>query len=221
MNLPDNLLPAAWCWAGHFLFALVLGWAVLTAPWARLRDEAQQHLWLGACVALMALWSIKTGIRPGLNFHLLGATVATLMFGPQLAVIAIAVVLAGITVAGESGWQAYSLNALVMGVTPIALSYGLFRLIEAKLPNNFFIYVFANAFLGGGLAMVSTGAVSALLLFFSGVYTLAYMNEHYLPYFILLAWSEAVTSGAALTLMVVYSPEWVATFDDARYIRNK
>lgn len=221
MNLPDYLLSDAWCWAGHFLFAITLAWALWTAPWARLRDESQQHVWLGACVALMALWSIKTGIRPGLNFHLLGSTVLTLMFGPQLALIGVAVVLAGVTLAGGSGWQAFSLNELVMGVTPIVFSYGLFRLVDAKLPNHFFVYVFANAFFGSGVAMVLAGGAAGALLFLSGTYSLAYLQTHYLPYFVMMAWSEGVTSGAAITLMVVYRPEWVATFDDARYIRNK
>jgi uncharacterized membrane protein len=36
-----------------------------------------------------------------------------------------------------------------------------------------------------------------------------------------MAWAEAFTTGAALTLMVVYRPDWVATFDDARYLRNQ
>ncbi len=221
MNLPDHLLPGAWYWGGHALFALALGWALITAPWRRLRDNAQQHVWFGACVFLMVLWSIKTGIRPGLNFHLLGTTAATLMFGPQLALVAVAVVLAAVTLAGGAGWETFSLNGLVMGAAPVAFSYGLFRLVDARLPNNFFVYVFANAFLGGALAMMFTGLVSTALLFLSEIYSLTYLKAHYLPYFILMSWSEAITSGAALTLMVVYRPEWVATFDDNRYIRNK
>jgi uncharacterized membrane protein len=36
-----------------------------------------------------------------------------------------------------------------------------------------------------------------------------------------MGWSEAVLTGMLATLLVVYKPEWVATFDDARYIRNK
>lgn len=221
MNLPDNLLSAPWCWGGHLLLAALLGWAAWTAPWARLREEAQQHLWLGACVALMALWSIKTGIRPGLNFHLLGSSVAALMFGPQLALLALAVVLGAVTLAGGSGWETFSLNLLVMGAVPVAFTASLYRLVDTRLPNHFFVYVFANAFFGAGLAMVLSGLASGVLLFASDTYTLAYLKVHYLPYYALMAWSEAVTSGAAITLMVVYRPQWVASFDDARYIRNK
>ena len=31
----------------------------------------------------------------------------------------------------------------------------------------------------------------------------------------------AFITGGALTLLVVYRPQWVATFDDARYIAGK
>ena len=220
MNLPDHFLPEAWYWGGHALLALIFGWALLTAPWRRLTDNIRQNLWLGSCVALMVLWSIKTGIRPGLNFHLLGATVLALMFRAQLAIVAVVIVAIGITTAGNGDWHSLSLNALTMGVVPILLSYGVYRLIDKKLPNHLFVYIFGNAFLGGALAMAATGAVSTLTLSLSGVYTLAYLKENYLPYYILMGWSEAVTTGMAITLMVVYRPGWVDTFDDKRYLNR-
>lgn len=220
MNLPGHLLPEAWYWGGHALFALVLCWALVTAPWVRLKDNTQQHVWLGACVFLMVLWSVKTGIRPGLNFHLLGATTIALMFRAQLAIIAAAVVTVGITLAGNGDWHSLSLNALTMGVLPMLLSYGLFWLSDKKLPNHLFVYIFVNAFLGGALAMAATGAASTLTLSLSGAYPLAYLKEYYLPYYILMGWSEAVTSGMAITLMVVYQPDWVGTFDDKRYLNK-
>lgn len=220
MNLPGHLLPEAWYWGGHALFALVLGWALVTAPWRRLKDDTQQHLWLGACVSLMVLWSVKTGIRPGLNFHLLGATTIALMFRAQLAIIAVAIVTAGVTLAGNGDWHSLSINALTMGVLPILLSYGLYWLSDKKLPNHLFVFIFVDAFLGGALAMAATGMVSTLTLSLSGAYTLPYLKEHYLPYYVLMGWSEAVTSGMAITMMVVYRADWVGTFDDKRYLNK-
>src|SRR5512135_1982996 len=123
MNLPSHLLPSLWLWAGDALFALVLLWAIRTAPWQRLKNSSQLNVWLGACVALIAIWSIKTGIKPGLNFHLLGATAFTLMFGPQLAIIGLGIVLAAVTLNGMGGWDSLALNALFMGVLPVFLSY--------------------------------------------------------------------------------------------------
>jgi uncharacterized membrane protein len=53
------------------------------------------------------------------------------------------------------------------------------------------------------------------------VYSFQYLAADYLPWFALMAWAEAFTTGAAITLMVVYRPAWVATFDDARYLRRR
>lgn len=221
MNFPDGLLPSSWQWLAHFLFVAVLAWSLVAAPWRRLRESEQLHLFLGACVALMLLWSIKTGIRPGLNFHLLGATVFTLVFGPWLAIAGLGVVLLGVTFYGLSGWESFSVNGLLMGVLPVLVSYAIYRLVDSKLPNHFFIYVFINAFIGAAFAMLSTGLAATWLLALAGSYPIEYLSSNYLPYFLLMSWSEALLSGMMLTLLVVYRPHWVATFDDARYLRNK
>lgn len=221
MNFPDLLLPSGWYWTGSALLVPLLVWALRTAPWRRLKDASQLNLWLGTCVVLMALWSIKTGIKPGLNFHLLGATAMTLMFGPQLAILGIIIVLTAVTLAGMSGWQGYGWNALIMGAVPVAVSYGMYWLADRKLPNHLFVYIFLNAFFGAALAMAATGLGATLLLLWSGAYPAAYLFHDYLPYFILMAWSEAVSTGMAITMMVVYTPQWVGTFDDARYLRHK
>ena len=221
MNLTDNLLPAQWYWFGHALLAIVLVRMALTAPWQRLKNPATLNIWLGTSVVVMALWSIKAGIKPGLSFHLLGATAVTLMFGPQLAIFTLLLVLTSITLAGAGGWDSFSLNALLMIILPVWISYTLFRLIDRGLPNHFFIYIFLNAFLGAGLAMIATGLASTWLLAAAETYKLSYLHSYYLPYYILMAWSEAVSTGMVMTLMVVFRPAWVYTFDDSRYIQNK
>lgn len=53
-----------------------------------------------------------------------------------------------------------------------------------------------------------------------GAYLL-YLFEEYLPYFLLLAFSEAWLSGGVLTVFVIYRPRWVGSFDDAHYIFHK
>ncbi|NCA23687.1 MAG: hypothetical protein EBS91_03525 [Betaproteobacteria bacterium] len=47
------------------------------------------------------------------------------------------------------------------------------------------------------------------------------LTDDYLPFFLLLGWSEAFTAGALLTLMVVWQPGWVERFDDAVYLRRR
>lgn len=220
MNFPDHLLPDSVQWAAHLCAALLLLGVLRRAPWRALRQPGILNLWLGASVTLMALWSIKTGIKPGLNFHLLGATALTLMFGPRLALLALAGIVAGITAAGHAGWQAYSLNWMLMGALPVAVSHAIFRFVDGRLTNHFFVYVFINAFFGAALAIAATGLAASLLLGLMAIYPFAYLSHYYLPYYVFMGWSEALTTGMLLTLMVVYRPHWVGTFDDARYLNK-
>jgi uncharacterized membrane protein len=216
MNIPDHLLPAAWYLVAHFVALGLLAVAARRVPWGALRTPWRLHLLLASAVSLMVLWSIKTGVKPGLDFHILGATVLTLMFGWPLALLDLALVVLGTTLAAESiAWQALSLNFLVMGAVPVAVSHAIFRFVDRHLPNHFMVYVFLCAFFGGALAMAATGLAA------TAVMALYYLTSHYLPYFILMGWSEAILSGMAITLMAVYRPQWVVTFDDQRYLRNR
>jgi len=221
MNIPDHLLPAAWYWLAHVVALAVLALSWRRAPFAALKEGWRLNLLLGACVALMALWSIKTGVKPGLNFHVLGATALTLMFGWPLALFALAAVTVGTTLAaGADAWEALSLNFLLMGALPVAVSHGVFRFVDSKLPNHFMIYVFLCGFFGAALAMAATGLAATLVMALSGAYAPAYLTSQYLPYFILMGWSEAMLTGMAVSLMAVYRPAWVSTFDDSRYLHN-
>lgn len=169
----------------------------------------------------MLLWSLQAGVKPGLSYHLLGATVAALMFGPHLGSIALSLVLAAITFNGGAAWSALALNALTMVVGPVWLAFGIFTAVERLLPNHLFVYIFVDAFLGAALAVLGASAFASSLLWLADVYSAEYLVGEYLPPFLLLAFSEAWLSGMAITLMVVYRPEWLATFDDRRYILNK
>jgi uncharacterized membrane protein len=221
MNFPADLFSDAWAYAAFAPLALVWLWCLRTAPWRRLAAPGQLNVWLGAVVVLMLLWSMKAGVRPGLNLHLLGVTTLTLMFGRQLAIAGLSLVLLGVTLNGGAGWQAYALNALLMAALPSFLAFAMLRGVERWLPANFFIYVFIAAFLGAAVATVATGAASTALLAVAGIYPAEMLFADYFPYFLLLGFSEAWLNGAALTLMVVYFPHWVGTFDDRRYLWNK
>ena len=53
------------------------------------------------------------------------------------------------------------------------------------------------------------------------VYPAPTLLDDYLPYYVLLGFAEAWLNGAMVTIMVVYLPHWVGSFDDRRYILNK
>jgi uncharacterized membrane protein len=221
MNFPADLFSDAWAWGAFVPLALVWLWCVRTAPWKRLADSGQLNVWLGTIVVLMLFWSMKAGVKPGLNLHLLGATAFTLMFGRQLAIIGLSGVMAAITLNGAAGWDSYALNVLVMAVFPCVAAHVLLRIVERYLPPNFFCYVFCAAFFGAGIAVVSTGLLAVLLLWVSGIYPAEMLFNDYLPYFAMLGFAESWLNGAAITLMVIYYPHWVGSFDDRRYLFKK
>lgn len=220
MNLVSANIPAAWLWILWSLSVLLGVLIARRAGWTMLKDAANLNVFLAASVAVLGLWLIKTGIKPGLNFHLLGATALTLMFRPLFALLAIALITAAVTF-WHGEYAAFSANWLIMGAVPVGVSWALFRLIDGKLPNHLFIYVFLNAFFGAALAVTAVGLTSTAFASLAGAYPLAYLLEEYLPYYLLMAWAEAFATGMLITVMVVYKPEWVATFDDRRYLLDK
>lgn len=223
MDLTSTLLPNWLLWTGAVVFALLLYVAWRRAPWAHLTQYKHRRLnvWLGASVIMFVLWNIAAGTRPGLNLHLLGATAMTLMFGPELAFLGLTLVMLIATLTGHGNLASLPVNALLSGALPVALAFAIYRLVDTRLPNHFFIYVFVNAFASAGIVTATTGIIIISLLSALAIYPSAYLFSEYLPYFILLSWSEALLTGMVITLLVVYRPEWVATFDDKRYLQGK
>lgn len=221
MNLPDNLLDEAWYWTAWAVWLPLFVLSVRRAHWARLKDSALSNLWLGMTVVLVFLWSMKAGIKPGLTLHLLGATAFTLCFGPYLAFIGLSLVLAGVLVNSGGDWTSFALNSLLAAGVGIAVSWRVFGLAERWLPKNLFVYLFVNGFFGAALSVMAVGVCASLILALGNAYSPEYLLGEYLPYFLLLGFSEAWLSGMVMTLLVVYRPEWVATFDGSRYLANK
>jgi uncharacterized membrane protein len=221
MNFTVAGFPASWLWACGGLLAAFAVDVALHARWRSLLDTTRLNLWLGTIVALMVLWSIHAGLRPGLDFHLLGASACALMFGARLGLTAIGAVVLGSAAAGSLEWASLPLNLLIMGATPVLVSTAVLRAVERWLPSHFFVYIFGVAFFGAAAAMVASGCVACALLALSGRFTPEFLLSEYLPWYLLMAWAEAFLTGAAITLMVVYRPGWVITFDDRRYLRDQ
>ena len=222
MNFTALVLPESFHLAGWVGLAL-LGWRwLMSGDWRRLLEPARLNLFLGATVAVLALWQIRTGIKPGLAFHLYGVAALTLMFGFWRATFAGVLILLANAAFGRGSWTSLGVEALLLAALPAAVSWNVFRLLDRRLPNHFFVYVLGNGFFGAALSVAAIGLAVTGMMVVADAYSLDYLLAHYTPYAtLLISWAEAFSTGMAVTVMAVYRPAWLETFDDAKYIQNK
>lgn len=196
--------------------------ALLAAPWARLEKRPALDIFAGTLAALLAVWQMRTQVAPDLPLHLLGATVLTLVAGPWLAWLGIALVatLSLLFGAGQPPFSGYgwSLALLGGGAVPVAASWLCARALRRFAPIHPFVYIFGNGFFGAGLAVIAGGLATAALALLAGRHDSALLLEAWLPAVLLLALAEAWLSGMILTLLVIYRPQWLSTFDDRCYL---
>ena len=221
-GLAVSVLPESFYLIG-WLGLAVLAWRwLMSGDWRRLADPGRLNLFLAATVTVLALWQIRTGVQPGLAFHLYGIAALTLMFGFWRATFAGVLILLANAAFGRGSWNALGVDALLAAALPAAVSWSVYRVLEWKLPNHFFVYVLGNGFFGAALSVAAIGLATTALMAVAGVYPLDYLLAHYTPYAaLLLSWAEAFSTGMAVTVMAVYRPAWLETFDDVKYIQNK
>lgn len=179
------------------------------------------HAWFATVIALAIVWQIAFRTEQGIGLHFLGAFVAVAMFGPLAAGLALAAALAAVALNTGAGWASFGLNAVLLAVWPVAFAAVWLRLVHRWLPHQLFVYIFANGFFGAGATVLATGALAAGLIAAGSAQPFAYLGDSWLVSILLLAFSEAWLSGMLLTLLVVYRPRWVTSFDDRDYMLTK
>lgn len=221
MNLTQELLLPSLSLIAAVLYGAMLALASWRAPWGFLKQEGNLHVFLGASVALMALWTIRAATIPGLGYHYYGATLLTLMFGWELATIGISVVLIANVLNGGGDWPSLPVNALVLGIVPILVSHAILRVSERRLPANLFVYIFACGYFGAGLAFLASVLVASGILVLGPAFTFDTLSEQFFPLVFLMAVPEAFITGFVIAILTVYRPGWVRTFDDEVYLKGK
>jgi uncharacterized membrane protein len=219
MNYPASLFSRTVLLATLLSAALLIAVAIWRVRWRALTGPVLNG-WLGATVVVMVLWLLKGGFKPGLSFHLLGAALLTLMMGPWLALLAMAVVVLAQVTVGNGDWLSAGLNWLVMGALPVSLVAGTLTAARRWLPANIFVYIFVNGFLAGGASYFFAGLAGMSVLALAHAYPLDLLYFDELPFYFLLSWSEAFLSGFVTAILVVYFPQWMVTFDDSWYLKS-
>jgi len=202
--------------------AAAFGLAALSAPWrVWLDDRERQWVWLVSLGVLLAVWSMKAGITPGLSLRFLLVTALTLMHGWQLAVIGAALVLGVLCVTGQADWSIFGANLLCMAVVPALFTAWFHEFIHSRLPHNYFVYFFVTVFVGSALAFNLSGLARLAILAASGTIEAAHVGPEYFAVLPLMSFGEATVNGMVMAMAVVYRPRWVMSFDDRLYLRKR
>lgn len=221
MHLTANLLGPAWCAVGFLVYIVGLGLALRAMPWYWWRRAGAASLFAGACTGVLLVWQIRIALDGGPQVHLLGATLLTLAFGWQIAMLGMSLVLVLATFAADTGLAALGVNGALSVVLAVALSYAWARLIERHLVAHVFVYVFLTAFFGAALVVAVVSGIGCAVLLVAGRASATAIAGNYLPSTVLLLFPEAFLTGAFVTLGLVYRPRWLVSFSDRRYVDGR
>lgn len=222
MNLPAQLFPENLLWLANFLFAFVLGRAVWYAPWKKLLGNSTRvNAMVAVTLGTFFIWQMQAGIRPGLNHHLLGATLFVLLFGWEIAIFLMTLVLSATLWRAGLDFFALGLNGLLTIVLPVWFTQTVLRLSQQHLPKTFFLFVLGNGFLCGVLTMLLTVLSIAVTLAFFTHYSWDYLQHRYLAFTPAMIFGEGFVTGALMTAFTLFQPEAVYNFDEDSYMSGK
>ena len=142
------------------------------------------------------------------------------MFGRDLAAVAAVPALGAVLLWRGGDWTNAGATWLLAAWLPVTILDALRRAAHRWVPRNVFTFIFVSGFFAPGATFAATVVVAAVAHAAAGTAPWARLEEGFVPFGLLLGWGEAFLSGLLTAIFVVYEPRWMATFDDARYLRR-
>ncbi len=221
MELSGTLFHSAWQLAFSAFVLPALYYSLRWADWSRLRDQRQQHVWLGVIVFLFVLWHMRVELEPGFAWHLSGMVLVTLMLRWSLAILAGTIALVAVIATTSQDWTSLLPSLFFVVVLPASLTQVILGLTRAYAPKHFFVYVLVNAFLAGGLIFLFSGFLVAGGLLLLNVYPWHELKQNFIYLVPMMAFPESMLNGWLAAIIVAYKPHWIASFSDEEYLRGK
>ena len=204
LHVPDGFLSlglALLCWV---LALVVIGLAVRNG-----RNAFDERLIPVAGIMAAFIFAgqmINFPVAGGTSGHMIGATLAAIVLGPWLAVLVMtAVIVLQALLFQDGGLVVMGANILIMGVIPVIISYGLFRMVAQRSKN----IKLATAGLAAWLSVMGAALVTALLLGFSGTSSFRVVVPAMLGIHAVIGLGEALITAAALSFIMRARPQLV------------
>ncbi|MCB1757896.1 MAG: hypothetical protein KDJ38_20425, partial [Gammaproteobacteria bacterium] len=204
--LPDYLIVIA-----DIVFAIVFLYAVITAPWYKIKDNESSHVFFGLTIFTIVIWLVRSSVVNGIHFHLLMTTTLYLMFEWQFALFAVILVHIGVYVLDEIPLHLIPANVLLLAGVPILFTHYLLLFARRRLPPNFFVFVFVNCFFAAGASMLLIGLITIGMYFFFANSLVFQQLQNFLPFTLMMSFPESVMNCIIMIGMILYRLCWFAT----------
>ena len=202
LHIPDGFLSLPISIVGWILTAIALAIAIRNAQ--QLFDERLVPLAGIMAAFIFAGQMINFPVAGGTSGHLIGATLAAIVLGPWMGLLAMtAVVSLQALLFQDGGLIVMGANILVMGVVPGLIGYGLYRLVAGRSRT----VKLASAAIAAWLSVMAAALVTALFLGFSGTSSLAVAVTAMLGIHALIGIGEALITVAALSFIMNTRPQ--------------
>lgn len=221
MSIPDGLLSDSHYILFSLLYILIMAFVGYYTPWYRLRYTQFRNVFFGAVTGLIVLWNVAAGSFPGLNFHFLGIMLVTLMFRWQYAIWLLSLAIFSEIFTGQIDLKVFAMNAVLFAAVPVYIANLLYKLVDRRLPDHFFVYIYGAGFFGSAFIAFFVLLETSLFLLGMDVYSWHILVHDYLRYSPMMMFAEGFITGMLITLLVVFKPEWVLTFSDQKYLQGK
>ncbi len=172
-----------------------------------------QHLFGAALCLLMVLWQLKGQLPDSPPVHFLGVTTLVIVLGLRLSLLLVplallipppVLALVNNTQISIDELQLWQWLAVVVAVIQ---SYLVLLASQKWLPRQLFVVIFVGGFFNSILSSVTYLLLQALG--YSWLGTAPNLTTDYLLITPLLAFPEGLLNGMALTMLLVYRPEWL------------
>lgn len=172
-----------------------------------------QHLFGAALCLLMVLWQLKGQLPDSPPVHFIGVTTLVIVLGLRLSLLLVPLALlipppvlalvnnTQISIDELQLWQWLAVAVAVIQ------SYLVLLASQKWLPRQLFVVIFVGGFFNSILSSVTYLLLQALG--YSWLGTAPNLTSDYLLITPLLAFPEGLLNGMALTMLLVYRPEWL------------
>lgn len=202
LHVPDGFLSPAVSIVA-WLLAAVAVWLAARRAQARFRERLIPLAGVMAAF-IFAAQMINFPIAGGTSGHLVGAALAAIVLGPWMGILVMTAVIAlQALLFQDGGLVVMGANVLIMGVIPALVGYGLYRAVV----NRSHRLKVATAGAAAWFSVMAAALLTALLLGFSGTFSLRIAVPAMLGVHALIGIGEALITVAALGFIMNSRPQ--------------